>query len=348
MKRLFYILAFGLCLLTPQSLIADHHSDTFIESLEEFETLDNYSGTQSIYGDFEIKHKSSRLFGEYRLGLWSTVINRDLFESDVKAPFQFYLDLNRDQKEFISIQVRGELIAIFNEGYYIKYDDLQISVDDLNPDDLERLQLVMPYITQMKNKWFLMPLVDQVNLKDQKDIRFLNEQTIANMLKGKGVKNTLTKICKKLVGVYQINNPLDDQSLKRIKIVIERLFNIQLFKMNVIEKGHNAGFTHFHLDKGNIIRMVQRLSKQIKEPLDNDQIKGLRQMMAKVQLSGIYHIDDIWGISDHFLVKWTIRNTHNIKRFNLNYRMVVERVNQEVSIDTPLDFINMQDTLGQG
>ena len=125
-----------------------------------------------------------------------------------------------------------------------------------------------------------------------------------------------------------------DEALEGIKMALET----KLFTERQMVTGQNSGFRFFSLNKTSIVSFLQQFASLIGEELTDEDITVIRSALSKVSLSGIYRVEDIYGLIDNLLIRFKISETGPVKNLELNYRYKVSDLNKDNTIAVPTEF----------
>jgi len=360
MKKLLTILTvvllFSLSFVFYQTKAED---TTFFDAIENLNELESYNVHQSFYGDFQVDDWGDKINGEYRLTITETVNNKKSWEADKYSRINGIMTFNykgdEEYKPFdkLVMELRGEVISIFNNSIYLKLDHLGISAEGIEEGDQEEIDEVLSAISNYQNTWYRIDMSeftdimsDEVSDKMYYDINedLTDPTAIAERFEEKGFKEGLMEVIDEMLVALKDSGEITETDLDEISKAVEHVLETKFFTTKNIESGRSAGFTTFRFNRSSIIQLAKTLANEFGEDLSSYDINELRSALNNISMSGMYRMNEIYGICDNFLIKFSLRNLDILKKLRVNYRYKVSGINNGSSIKAPANFIELEDS----
>lgn len=330
-------------------------STNFFEAVESLSKLDSYKVNQSIYGDFKVDSYGEKILGEYRLNFISSVNNTDEWEANENSKVNLYLELttedfDEEYKPFdkFVVEARGEITALFADSVYLKLDHINMYGEGIDDYAKSEIDLMLKEVKNYTGTWYRIDVSDitEMNYGMTYDLgsEYSDQEEVANKLKELGYKGFLQEIVNEILDSLNESGELTDKEQGQISSAVEELLDTNFFSTRYLDKGYSEGFTSFRLDRSSILDLVLNLAEQFDEELSAYEKNALRMALNKISISGMYRLDESYGIYDNFLVKIALRNIEELKNLKINYRYKVTGINSAPEVKAPTLYTDLADT----
>ena len=350
MKKIISVIAVISMLIIPMNVGANETQMTFLEMAENMNKLDNYKINQSIFGDIKIAGLPTddgtiSINGDYKLSSGSIVENGGGWAKNEYSKIDGYIKIvPKSTSKTIkmcdeySARISAEVISIFNESIYLKLNSLNVKGKKCDKTEQADIQNAVSAVDGFKGKWFRLNTNEL--MVNEYSSGMPDQTEIMTALQGKGAKDAVLEITDMIIS--QVG--LGEEESNQIKTAIERFFETEFFTFKPITNGDSAGFTSFKFNKSALLQLAIDLGHQFGEELMQSDLDGLRAYLNKMSLNGMFKANDDYGICDNFLARFSLWNIEELRNLNLNYRYKISGINKMSAIETPTDFVNIEES----
>jgi len=356
MKKLLssvFILLISISTL-PYAMAQDENSHplTIFESTENLQKLDSYTMNQVVGGSLQFNTDSKDVdgvMGSFRFNIITDVENLKPYEintdSDISGYFSISLKGNDKPFENMVVNLRAQIITIYKDGFYIRFNDLNFLTKGIPNKDIEsfnefRGELNRQF-SEVKGQWIYFPEDYYKGGFDNgmpTELSTLDKETIKENAKNKGLKATYRQIITDLINSLAKNNDITDDQEQTFKKISDRFFNTKFFSEWTVKTGKNKGYVSFFLDKSKILNFFQSVSKDLNEDLTENDIAEIKSALGKFSIRGLYNIDPVNRIFDKFFIKLELFGFEGLSKTHIKYSSEIKDLNKDLSIKEPDDF----------
>jgi|GEM_PF-4757582 len=342
-KIISFILFLILIALPANSLFAADASVSFLNALGNLSKIEDYKMMQAFNGNVEFEDGADHLNVEYRISLNSAVNGGDSMASFNKVNvFLKFTNLNAATESApfkeMTMQAGGEITSLNQQDIYGRLTSFNVGLKDPLPAALDDIDGMKTMVNQFKGIWFHSDVTKltsgALESKSGQEIDVNKYLDFEKQFK-EDPKEAILELSK--LAMKDSDSGLSeeemDQAVNGIKLLLEtRLFTVRDMA------GENSGSRFFNLNRESIIGFLRQFATLVGEELTANDELSVRSVLSKISVAGSYHVDDVYGLIDSFLIRFKIRETGPIKNFELNYRFKVSSLNQPSTIETPTNF----------
>jgi len=353
MKKLISSLLFASLLILPANpIFAANESVSFFDALGNFSKVEDYKLVQSLYGSAEFDDGTDRVGGEFKITVSSAVDSGDADSSSnrINAYLKF---VNRnavtDATPFkeMTVQASVELITKNKTEMYAKLNNFNVSLKDGLPFALTDIKDAKSMIDSYKGVWYHTKAEELATETLPTDTA-----TQIDVNKYIGLEEQFKKDPKEAVlGLTDLilqdsESGMTKDEMSNVKDAIKLAFDTKFFTVRPVTAGQNTGFNFFTLNKSSVISFLSQFATLMGEELNTDDVTMVRSVLGKFSLSGLYRIDDVYGLIDNLMIRFKIGETGPVKNLELNYRYKATDLNKNNVISAPSEFQELSDVMG--
>jgi len=351
MKKIISFILLALFLIMPLQSMAAGNGVTFFDFADNVGKLGSYRSEHSLYGDITVNDTEGKVEGSYRLFFSGSTQNKKAYMSDSDMDVRGYLKLKiagkSKEKPFdeLTAQINGRVVSVFGDGLYVMLKGVSVETEGIKKEDKKDLEKGLAEAEKYKNHWFKIPLADltqnaTAQLGDEKYAKLADPETISKEFAQFGIKGGLNKLYKDLLKQMKKDGQMTDEDYKKAVKVLDTIFAVTLFT----EKTNEKGKTEFQLDKGAILKLVEKLGKIISQEIGKKEMNELRAMMTKFDISGSYQTNEKHGIYDQFLLQLKLWNIEELEKLTVNYRFKMSDIGTASTVKAPQDYTDISET----
>lgn len=353
MKKLLSLVLFACLLILPVNpIFAADEPVSFLDALGNLSKIEDYKLVQSFYGNVEYNNETDNIGAEYRISISSAVDNGASADSfnriNAYLKFTNHNEVS-DSTPFkeMTVQASGELIALNQTDLYVKLSDFNVGLTDSRPFALADIENAKSMVEPFKGVWYHAGVEELAteNLTTEMSAQIDVDKYI-------GIEEQFKEDPKEaILGLTEMmlqdsESGLTEEDTANILEAVKMALETKFFIVKQMVAGQNAGFNFFTLNKSSIIGFLEQFATLIGEELTAEDEAMFRSVLSKVNLSGIYRIEGVYGLIDNLLMRFKMNETGPIKNLELNYRYKASDLNKNNVISAPSEYEELSDLTG--
>lgn len=351
MRKLFSI-ALAVLILTLYLSIANTNAEEHSESISFFESTENlqkfksYGINQAISGHFEGGDEFFNYHGTFYLKINADVYNQKPYEPDndmlIRGNLQITAEGEDKPFDTLWVNVRGKAIQITNEGLYVRLDTLDLTASGVPENDKDNYLEFKTGLDQdlrpIKGNWFYVPEEVYISEATADLPEGLDQETIRENLKEKGIKETYRELITDLLTEIAINETIEKEAQKKAQKIIDDFFATNFFTSRLVTRGAQKGYMSHILSKQRVVDFLLRTAQTLEEPISEFDPAELNNFLRKFYLSIMTHENTEHRIYDGFRVRLLLNDIFLLDRFGITFSYKVNEINEGGPIRRPDQF----------
>lgn len=353
MKKLISFLLFASLLILPANpIFATAESVSFFDALSNFSKVEDYKLVQSLYGNATVDNGIDSVGAEYRIAV-SSAINGGNSASSFNRVNAYLKITNHnavtDSTPFkeMTVQASGELATLNKTDLYFKLTNFNVGLKDALPFALTDIENAETAVEPFKGVWYHTGaeelVAESLPTEAGTEIDVNKYADIEEQFKTEP-KEAILGLVETVLQDSQAT--VTEQEISDIKEGIQLALETKFFTEKQIVTGQNADFRFFSLNKASIVNFLNQFSTLLGDELKTEDISLVRSALGKVSLSGLYRIEDVYGLIDNLLVRFKMNDTGPLKNLEVNYRYKASDLGKHNVISAPSEFQEMSDVMG--
>lgn len=342
-KIIASLFIFTLSIFPSQGIFAAENSVSFFESLGNISKLENYKDTESLQGSVEIKEGEDHVTLEYGMSAKSMVDTKNQLDSNqitLRLKFKNH-GQTTDSVPFKegAFQISGDVISKGTSDLYFRLNNFNLDSKGSLPSTVENIKGTKIIANLYKGKWFHVPVSALAGNQKMNNKELQAFQTAFQQHPEMGV-----------IGLTQLilanNKDLSEEQKTAIIKGVELLTKTQIFTDRKILTGKNKDFHFFNLSKAAIMDFFTKLGNLVGQDMSATDMSDLRSGLSKVNLSGLYKINDAYSLIDQFMMKLKLKDLGSVKNMELNLSYKLSDLNKKTEIKLPASYQEFSNPFG--
>jgi len=340
-KVLTYLTLCAMLILSANSLFASAGTVSFFEALSNFAAIEDYKLVQSFYGNAEFEEYGDHVSAEYRISVSSVVDggnrtdNFNRLSAYIKFTNHNEVTDSTPFKE-MTVQANGEVITRDQEDIYFKLNNFNIGLTGPLSFAVMDIENVMAMADLYRGTWFHTSATELATDEFDEEVIDVEEYIALQKQLKEEPKEAILGLSELIM--QDSDSGFSEEEMSDFLEGIGLALETKLFTEREVVAGRNTGFKFFNLNKGAIINFMSEVAGILDETMTAEDESVIREGLSKVSLSGIYRIEDVYGLIDNLLVRFRLKDIGPLINLELNYRYKLSDLNKENTIKAPTEY----------